>query len=1660
MARKRLNKKVALIGSTVLLLATMGAVVIMLRLSRDPAQFVADGDAAWAAKDYDAARRNYGRAYSYSRSPAEKIDLLFKMADVHREMEQWRKVLGCWEQVITSDPENLRARLGRLKYRYMFADSFSGTGEGVSAHWKEILSQTTGLIELASDRNLLAEPKARWEPSFGKAEEAGWDGGVKALGPYLFFAKGRAAFELARLGAAAVPEELLTEAQSSLQKARELDPNYVDVYRFMAEVYLQRAEDAKSRGDIAAHEEATGAAERVLAEAKAVAADDPAASISYLTHKLEQAGRGGAETVRAAMQALEPQYKALAERFPASAEAHAGLTRFYSFYSVYSRPNKGRDLLNQAIEEAQRAVALDKSSVMYARSAALLQYRRFSLYGDETALSNAIALTESALDLPDAQNTPGPRQVAKQVNRLALCSFLARCYVERIMASDDSGPARAEMLTQAERAVHEIEQIRGSGENPQVVMWKGMLELARGHTTQAVGSLYAAYEQMKAAGPVGESDAFLPYTLAPVFEGTAEIGAVIEFLGAALDAGIVHTKPEVLLDYAEALLQVWSPEGAFSAVHNFEARFGANARSQTLRIKTLIAGGHVTEAEEAVAGLRAEDPNTLRLRLALISAKAAQLQRAIRQEEPAGDGALPLESPGGEGDEAQGAARAMTDELRNYHRREADLMKRLLAADSGAVAESRLATLCEALVAQGDAAMAAGIVDAFLRHSPSSVTGLFYRSLLSEPDPSSAGADRRRQIQEQAIRRIEDPVRRATELGLFYQQNEQWDDAIAQWRQVLDATDSRDIPDERVDRKADLQNPRHVAASHAFDIARTREDWPLAEEIVALARKDNLDDCGGHFFAGRLAFARDQNKEALTHLDECLRQRPIFSYGYMFRGSVQAALENAHASVEDLTRAANLNPMDPLVAKVLAHALYARDNELGHSVSSEQRAETKRALQQAIRLNPRDTSLLIAYADYVAESEPLKALALRQTIQANAPSLHNAVKLGGLATEVALKEPEEERRRAFFTIAESAFAQAKEMEPDNQFMLENYAAYYRARGQEEKARQLLADSQDDQLLWRHYFRVGRYRQAQELLQRMYEQEASKVDALKGLVLVAEETGDRGGVKKYSEELLSLEDNQLNRLAQIRAYLDVGLVQEAQRNLQSFKEQHPGEPRILLMEALLAKRQGQLQRALELTNQNLERDEQNANTWRLRGEICVLMGDYDQAILDFRKSRLLEDEPATSVALAEAYIAAGRDEEAITELRRTLDKPGAPPQARSLLESMYRRLGRDEALRQLYAEVLGRFPDSVEWLSRAGRFAIDQGRYGKAEELYEKAYRLKQEGSLDQEDAAAARGMEYTAVLDGYLHALVLVAGEPAAGAGLWFPEKLDKVLQVGAKYIDTAYAAVAFYHMAEAKKKLGDDSAAAEYCRNAVGKAWENERLAVEVLQRVYLLMGPEEVSRYCRERLDIDPDSLAANLTMFSLAQIERHYDDAVGYIDKCIELCDARTPRRIEYLLKKAQVLTVAHRQTADNTYLDKAIAVYESLLDKMPKNSSVLNNLAYLLAQSDRKLAEALRYAGMAIEQSPDNAVFLDTYGYVLHKNGRHSEAAQSLAAAIQQYEVAGTAPAEVYEHLGMVSEALGENTRALVAYRRAQEVGDGTMSDAARERLHAAVERLKP
>ncbi|HNS19485.1 MAG TPA: tetratricopeptide repeat protein [Sedimentisphaerales bacterium] len=1397
MARRRLNKKVALLGTAVSLLLVMAAVFVLLRLNRDPGPFIADGEAAWAARDYPKARENYARAYGYADTPEMKVDLLFRLSEVYRQLDQWDRVLACWEMVVTTDLSNVKAHLGRLAYFYTLADSLGPTGRSTSEYWEEVLSHVRTAIDVVEDAGLMSAKRADWEPSLGDGVERGAGRGANTLGTYLHFVKGRAALELASMGAVTSPGELLTEAQADLEEARKLDPNDAQVYRYLADVFVEKGKLAASAGNRTEQAAAEKQADEILAEAVLATPTSAESRIRVLARKLAGVQQGTVAQVREQIRVLEPEYEDLTRQFASSPQAFLAKAQLYSFYTACVDSVSAGVALDKAIAAARQAGSLGGDRAEYVLLAAGCQYRKSSICGDPSLLEAAIDLAVKGLELPDAQDTPGPTQIARRLNRLSLYSLLARCCIERILSLPGADPARQTLLARAETAVGQIRQIQGGKENPELLKWQGMLDLARGRAGEAVPSLYDAYLRIKAANASQQQDPFLSHTLATVFKDTAETGAVLDFLGTALTSGILHTKPEALLDYAEALLRVGSSDAALNATESFDERFGANDRSRVLRTQALLAKGRIEEAQETIARLRPDDPKAIALNLDL--ARAHTTRRA-------GDRDL------------------TTEELRNQYRSQADFVQRLLQADPNAVEDADFVKLCQSLIEHGESSTAKALVESALKQSPDNLGALFYKALLSEADPARCAEPRRSEIREQAIRRIADPIRRSLELGLFYKQTQQADRAAAEWRSVLDATavqGCQDMPSYLTTRSA---SPRSMAAGHLFDLARDQENWRLAAEVVELAKRENLDDCRGYLFSARLAFARRQYAAALTSLDECLKRRPIFSHGYMLRSRVRASLGREQESIDDIREASRLNPADPVIAAAKASVLHARNVRLGDRVSSEQQFETRQAMERAIQLNPRDAGLLSAYVDFLGDNDPVKAMALRQTIQIASPTLHNAVMLAKLATEAARKETDQSKRKAFLTVAETAFEQARQMDPNDLFMLDAYATYLRAQGQNDRARQLLAESNDSRLLWRHYLQVRDFDQARRLLLDGYARQDRRIDALKGLVLVAEETADQQGVKKYCEELLALEDSAINRLAAARAHLNVGLVGEAERQLQDLQAKYPSESRVSLLEAHLAKRCGQLPRAMDLVNRCLENDSRDAAAWQLRGEISLLMGDREQAILDFRKSLAIRDDPVTMIALARA-----------------------------------------------------------------------QGRY-------------------------------------------------------------------------------------------------------------------------------------------------------------------DEAVDYIDQRIRLAGADTDAGIEHAFRKADLLTTAYEATSDKAYLAKAIAAYESLRAIMPNNSSVLNNLAYMLAQDDRRLAEALEYAKTAVRQTPDVAGYLDTYGYVLHKNGRNTEAAEVLAAAIRRYEAEGKTSAEVYEHLGMVNEALGQQEEARAAYRRALEIGGQAAPDAMKQRIDAAVRRL--
>lgn len=76
------------------------------------------------------------------------------------------------------------------------------------------------------------------------------------------------------------------------------------------------------------------------------------------------------------------------------------------------------------------------------------------------------------------------------------------------------------------------------------------------------------------------------------------------------------------------------------------------------------------------------------------------------------------------------------------------------------------------------------------------------------------------------------------------------------------------------------------------------------------------------------------------------------------------------------------------------------------------------------------------------------------------------------------------------------------------------------------------------------------------------------------------------------------------------------------------------------------------------------------------------------------------------------------------------------------------------------------------------------------------------------------------------------------------------------------------------------------------------------------------------------------------------------------------------------------------------DGALALLEPLLVEHPDSTTVLNLVGYILADTNRRLPEAEKLLARARELSPGDPAILDSWGWLLYRQGKHREAVRVL------------------------------------------------------------------
>lgn len=184
---------------------------------------------------------------------------------------------------------------------------------------------------------------------------------------------------------------------------------------------------------------------------------------------------------------------------------------------------------------------------------------------------------------------------------------------------------------------------------------------------------------------------------------------------------------------------------------------------------------------------------------------------------------------------------------------------------------------------------------------------------------------------------------------------------------------------------------------------------------------------------------------------------------------------------------------------------------------------------------------------------------------------------------------------------------------------------------------------------------------------------------------------------------------------------------------------------------------------------------------------------------------------------------------------------------------------------------------------------------------------------------------------------------------------------------------------------------------------------------RFYWVWG-EQLGKLVDTCLVMHPEDVQSHVNKLNICFIER---DTTGIYNQCEQIIPLAMETRdtTNLMLAMGTMADMYHSQGQDKM----AFKTYERALAIDPDYCLALNNYAYFLCLSGKKLKKALEMSRRTIELEPDNATYLDTYGWLLFLTGKAKEAKPVFKHAMIY---GGKDSPVILEHYSKVLEALGE------------------------------------
>ena len=400
-------------------------------------------------------------------------------------------------------------------------------------------------------------------------------------------------------------------------------------------------------------------------------------------------------------------------------------------------------------------------------------------------------------------------------------------------------------------------------------------------------------------------------------------------------------------------------------------------------------------------------------------------------------------------------------------------------------------------------------------------------------------------------------------------------------------------------------------------------------------------------------------------------------------------------------------------------------------------------------------------------------------------------------------------------------------------------------------------------------------------------------------------------------------------------------------------------------------------------------------------------DYEAAIKTLAKLETIEGKSERlSYAKSNFYTQLGSKKAAIAEMKNLADQYPNDQNYRGLYANTLFVNGQKKKALEIYDDILRIEPENRNALMALLAYEKDEGDPDKADALTEKVLLSK---NITSQDRILLMRQE-------------IGQSEQEGGDSTRVLYLFRRMLEQPQMDADVAILCATYMNL----KKMPNDSIS-RVLEQVLQVAPDNAAARLQLVSYAWQAENMDRIISLCKDARQYNPDEMAFYYYQGIAYYKQEQLDDALDAFQNGISVINQQSDTEIvsDFYAVMGDIL---HQKGLDK----EAFAAYDSCLTWKDDNYGCLNNYAYYLSEKELHLDKAEQMSYRAIKAEPKNATYLDTYAWILFKEGRYAEAKIYIDQTLQ---CDSDSSAVLLEHAGDIYYHTGDHERALAYWQQA-------------------------